>query len=253
MKILCRAALAIGCFLLPLVFANSLVADDDVIALKDRRELFVDPFLIDFIRGARLEMHAPVAREKVLTVDQPWEGVYSGYFTVIDDRGLFRMYYRGLPVAKHNLDSEVTCYAESKDGIHWTKPNLGLYEVQGTKENNVVLARHRACHNFAPFLDSNPKAAVDQKYKALGGTGKPGLIALASPDGIHWKELKKEPVLTEGAFDSQNVSFWSESENCYVCYFRVFREGKRWIARATSQDFLNWSEPVDMALPGDRT
>jgi hypothetical protein len=170
---------------------------------------------------------------------------------VIKEGSAFRLYYRGMPVARHALDTEVTCVAESSDGIQWTKPKLGIYEVHGTKGNNVVLARHRACHNLAPFLDTNPAAAADQKYKALGGTGEPGLIALASPDGLHWRELQSEPVITKGAFDSQNNAFWSESEQQYVCYFRVFRDGIRWIARTTSQDFLHWTEPVDLEL-GDK-
>jgi len=58
------------------------------------------------------------------------------------------------------------------------------------------------------------------------------------------------PVITKGAFDSQNVAFWSESEGCYVCYFRTWSgggyEGYRTVSRATSQDFVQWSEPVDM-------
>ena len=101
-----------------------------------------------------------------------------------------------------------------------------------------------------PFVDTNPDAGADQRYKALGGTGAPGLIAFASPDGIHWRELQKEPVITKGAFDSQNNAFWSESEGRYVCYFRVFREGKRWIARTTSADFIHWTDPVDLELDG---
>ena len=59
-----------------------------------------------------------------------------------------------------------------------------------------------------------------------------------------------EPVITKGAFDSQNVAFWSETENCYVCYFRVFINGVRWVARTTSQDFLNWTEPVSLEFGG---
>lgn len=151
-----------------------------------------------------------------------------------------------MPEAKHDLDTEVTCYAESGDGIVWKRPSLGLFEVRGTRENNVILARHRGCHNFAPFKDKSPACPPDERYKALGGTGAPGLIAFASPDGIHWRELASEPVLTEGAFDSQNVSFWSESEGRYIAYFRVFRRGVRWIARATSEDFRHWSAPVDL-------
>ena len=219
-----------------------------VVDIGSRRELFVDDLLIDRLAGARLELHPPQPREVVLKFDAPWEGLYSGYETVLKDGDIFRFYYRGMPVARHALDVEVTCVVESRDGIHWTRPKLGLYEVQGTKDNNVVLAAHRGCHNLAPFVDANPAAPPGQRYKALGGTGAPGLIAFASPDGIRWQELQQEPVITKGAFDSQNNAFWSESEQQYVCYFRVFRDGVRWIARTTSDDFIHWTEPVDLDL-----
>ncbi|MCH2126018.1 MAG: hypothetical protein MK165_14595 [Pirellulaceae bacterium] len=227
-------------------FAN--VGAQDVVDLGVRRELFLDDRLIESLDGAQLKLHVPQAREVVLEFKKPWEGIYSAYFTLLQDNGRLRLYYRGLPVAKHTLDAEVTCVAESNDGVHWTKPELGLFEVAGTAANNVVLAQHRACHNFAPFIDRNPLCPPHERYKALGGTGAPGLIALTSSDGIHWHELQQEPVITQGAFDSQNVAFWSESEEKYICYFRVFREGIRWVARCTSEDFLNWSEPVDLDL-----
>ena len=152
----------------------------------------------------------------------------------------------GMPSTGHTKDNEVTCVAESNDGIHWEKPRLELIEVGGSRQNNVILARHRACHNFAPLLDANPEAKPAERYKALGGTGQPGLIALASPDGLHWNEMQAEPVITKGAFDSQNVAFWSPSEQCYVCYFRVFKDGFRRISRTTSHDFIHWTEPVLM-------
>lgn len=241
---------ALGCFVLSLSACLPTARPDDPIDIGDRLEPFVDGRLIDRLEGARLKLHPPQPREIVLKFDRPWEGLYSGYTTILHTGKVFRFYYRGMPIARHTLDTEVTCMAESPDGIRWTKPSLGLFEVQGTKENNVVLARHRGCHNFAPFLDANPDAPADQQYKALGGTGAPGLIAFASPDGIHWKELQKEPVITKGAFDSQNNAFWSVSEGRYVCYFRVFRQRKRWIARTTSTDFIHWTEPVDLETDG---
>jgi hypothetical protein len=221
------------------------------LSIGSRRELFVDHFLIDHMSGARLKLHPPQPQEVVLRFDQPWEGLYCGYETVIQDGDTIRMYYRGLPEARHSLDTETTCVAESEDGVHFTKPKLGLFDVQGTSENNCVLARHRGCHNLAPFIDANPDASADHRYKALGGTGAPGLIAFTSPDGIHWNELQSEPVITEGAFDSQNNAFWSEVEQQYVCFFRVFREGTRWIARTTSEDFIHWSPPIDLEV-GDQ-
>ena len=236
--------------ILAAVSPATLAGDPAVVEIGDHREMFVDDFLIDSLDGARLELHAPRPAEKVFTLDRPWEGIYSGYFTVIQDGDRYLIYYRGMPEARHTFDVEVTCVAESADGIHWTKPNLGLFEVRGSRENNVILARHRACHNFAPLLDTNPAAPPSERFKALGGTGQPGLVALTSADGIHWKDIQKEPVITKGAFDSQNVAFWSESEQCYVCYFRVFEDGTRWISRATSKDFRNWTEPVQMGLDG---
>jgi hypothetical protein len=220
------------------------------IAIGSRRELFVDHHLIDRLDGVRLQLHRPQAREIVFKFDQPWEGIYCGYETVLTDGDTYRFYYRGMPEAKHDFDTEVTCLAESKDGIHWTRPTLSNYLVRGAEENNVVLARSRGCHNLAPFIDRNPACPPEQRYKAMGGTGAPGLLAFSSQNGLRWTQMQKEPVITQGAFDSQNNAFWSVSENQYVCYFRVFRDHKRWIARATSQDFLHWSEPVDLELNG---
>jgi hypothetical protein len=36
------------------------------------------------------------------------------------------------------------CYATSKDGIHWEKPELGLIDYRGTKTNNIVFEAHEA-------------------------------------------------------------------------------------------------------------
>ncbi|MFT5523432.1 MAG: hypothetical protein ACI9G1_005237 [Pirellulaceae bacterium] len=228
--------------------ANEKNSSEAVYEIASRRELFVDETIVGHLARAELRLHPPQPREKVLTFDRPWEGLYCGYETVIQDGDLLRMYYRGLPESRHTLDTEVTCVAESKDGVHWTRPDVGAYEVQGTKKNNVVLARNRGCHNFAPFIDANPNVPAAQRYKALGGTGRPGLLAFVSADGLHWKQIQQEPVITDGAFDSQNNAFWSASEQQYVCYFRVFRENKRWIARTTSKDFIHWTAPVDLEL-----
>src|SRR5262249_48886971 len=65
--------------------------------LGDRRELFVDRFLIDKLEGAELTLERPCPEEVVLRFDQPWEGAFCGYATVLRDGPKFRLYYRGLP------------------------------------------------------------------------------------------------------------------------------------------------------------
>lgn len=223
----------------------------EVIDLGSRREMFVDKFLIEKMNGAQLKMHEPHREGIALKFDKPWEGGWSCYVTVIKEGEKYRMFYRGLPIAtKDGSANEVVCYAESKDGAHWIKPSLGLFEVQGTHDNNVIWTNAPYASDFCPFLDDRPDVPDDEKYKAVAGYLKIGLHGFKSPDGIHWQKLQKEPLFTQGAFDSQNVVFWSATEQQYVCYFRTYKkfEGKgcRWISRTTSKDFRHWATPVEM-------
>jgi hypothetical protein len=224
------------------------------LALGSRLEPFVDRALIARMDGARLVLHPPREEAVAFEFDQPWEGRFCGYCTVIHEGGFYRLYYRGLPVpGTDGSDNEVTCYAESPDGKRFSRPKLGLHEVRGLRENNVILARAApVTHNFSPFLDTRPGVPADERFKALGGTRQSGLVAFASGEGTNWRRLAEKAVITQGAFDSQNVAFWSAAEAQYVCYLRTFKQiggtGYRWISRATSKDFLTWTAPVEMSF-----
>jgi hypothetical protein len=224
----------------------------EIVDIGSKLELFTDYYLIENLDNVSLKLHEPIDKGTVLKFDKSWEGPFSAYCTVIKDNDLFRLYYRGVPTAgKDGRTGEHTCYAESKDGINWTKPDLKIYEIDGTLNNNIVLSNAvSVTHNFSPFIDTRKNVNPIQKYKALGGTGKSGLIAYVSENGIHWEKLQDKPVFTEGVFDSQNVSFWSESEQQYLCYFRTWTEsgysGFRSVSRTTSKDFINWTKPIEM-------
>ena len=100
------------------------------IDLGDRRELFVDHHVIDTMDKSSLKLGSPTPAGTAITYDEPWErdekGSASFYITVLQDGDTYRMYYRG-HVAH-------VCYAESVDGIHWVKPNLGLVESGGSAQ-----------------------------------------------------------------------------------------------------------------------
>lgn len=238
--------------------ANTILAEDNsgIVDVGSRRELFVDRFLIDRLENTTLKLHEP---KLVPAMTKPANALEYG--TVIVDGDLFRLYTRDASRAKADGDAgEVTRYCESRDGVHWTKPNLGLFEIDGSKENNVILAEPPYSHNFSPFLDRRPGVSADQRFKALAGLHESGLVAFVSADGIHWQKLRSEAVIpthvpwkSRKLFDSQNVSFWSEAEECYVCYFRSHVGGLRKIARTTSDDYENWSDPVllDVNSPGE--
>lgn len=244
----------------PLVGSLRAAADqeepqDGVLEIGSRRELFVDRFLVDRLEGgAALSLARPRDEGIVLAFDRPWEGAFCGYATVLQDQGLFRLYYRGLPRAgRDGSADEVTCYAESTDGRHWDRPELGLFEFDGSRANNLVLANQAPfSHNFCPMIDPRTEVPAEARYKALAGTGRTGLWAFTSADGLRWQRIGEGPVITEGAFDSQNVPCWSEHEGRYLCYFRVFKDGFRRVSRTTSEDFLHWTEPELMTYDDDR-
>ena len=220
-------------------------AEPDALDIGSRRQLFVDRYLFGKDSGVELRLHHPGPREVVLVCDEPWEGNTSGYFTVFRDGDLYRMYYRG---SSHDVKTgksspQVTCYAESSDGIHWRKPELGICEFNGSTENNIIWTG-RGTHNFTPFKDANPECKSRARYKALGRTGgRRGLLAFRSEDGLHWELIREKPVITKGAFDSQNLAFWDSRAGVYRAYFRDFRNGVRAIKTCTSKDFIHWTEP----------
>ena len=242
------------------------------INIGSRRELFVDDFLIGKLAGkAELRLHHPEPREIALVHDAPWEGSGSGYHSVFQDGKLYRMYYKAWQLdvqppgrVKTNAHPLYCCYAESDDGIHWRKPELGLHEFKGSARNNIVIAPGQAGTatsdpgHPAVFKDENPDAPADARYKAVIRSEKPhGLLAFKSPDGLHWTPMSDGPVITQGAFDSQNLAFFDRMRGEYRAYWRIFTagvvDGTTWkpagvraIRTATSKDFLKWGPHADL-------
>lgn len=235
-----------GVSMLALIFAaGSSAAADEPIAIGTRLEPFVDDFLIESMDGVSLELQHPIPREQSIVFDAPWEGNTSCYVTVMHDGPLYRMYYRAsnFDLITKESSGQRVCYAESVDGIHWSKPDLGLFEYDGSTANNIIWTGV-GVHNFVPFKDANPKAAPEARYKAVGsGEDKARLVPFQSSDGIHWSLIQEEPVITEGAFDSQNLAFYDTHRQRYVEFHRGFKNRVRDIMTSTSDDFIHWTEP----------
>lgn len=242
---------------------STLCSSESAERIASRLELFLDETLVDSKEGVTFRMHTPVKTPRPAS---PLPERH--YITVIRDGDLFRAYWRGFDPAfagekKSGDGGETVCYAESRDGHEWTFPEIGLHEVDGTRANNVILAKQsQFLHNFVPFLDTRPGVPSEERYKAVAGYPGPGdkrsmdvagrgLYAFYSHDGIHW--VKRGEVIPyqpewRHAFDSSNCAFWSEAENQYVCYFRTWIEPERLrsVSRTTSKDFVNWTKPVAM-------
>ncbi len=245
-------------FLAATVFSTA-VAESPV-ALNGRRELFVDDHLIESQSGEiQLRLHEPKRNEVAMVFNKPWEGNTSGYPTIMYDGELYRMIYRGhrMTWASGKLlmaNSPVVCYAESKDGIHWQRPELNLYKWQGKDRdqltdltsNNIVWPGSSYSGTFVPFDDANPACKPAERFKAIGGNHKVGLHLFTSPDAIHWVK-RDAPIFTTGALDSMNTMFWDSRLKKYTLYFRTVRDRLRSIDVAYSENLRTWTEAIPLS------
>jgi len=220
------------------------------IDIGSRRELFVDDYLIDRLDGqARLKLHPPKREEVVFQVEGPLENACSGVYNVlVEHEGRYLLYYRGhYPLSKDEGDGskqQTANVAISEDGIHFERPELGILDLGDGGRNSVVWQGIQS-HNLVAFHDTNPACIPEERFKAVGGTGKNNLYALYSPDGLHWRLAQEEPLAVPGAFDSANVAFWDGVVGKYRLFSRFFEEGRgRAIQSCTSDDFIRWTEPV---------
>lgn len=240
---------------------------EQVTDVGSRRELFVDAYLVDRLSGgATLRLHHPQPREVVMVFDRKWEGNATAYSTVFEDGGRYRMYYRAWDLSVSDkgvgpLGPQKACYAESEDGIRWTRKNLGRYEFDGSRENNIVLMNGDVgglvvgTEAPAVFKDDRPGVPDAERYKVFFHYGKygGGLVPYGSPDGFVWHPMSRVPVIvdhTTNAFDSQICSFWDAERGLYRVYWRYMSEkdGGRSIRTAVSKDFLHWADRKDLTF-----
>jgi hypothetical protein len=194
----------------------------EIINVGSDRQLFFDRKFIAQSDGVTLAMNPPIKRGPVLKPDHLWEDFrLTSYFTVLQDGERARMYYSCFAVDQWNNKDDpwknhaFLCYAESKDGLTWEKPDLGIVEYRGSKKNNILL---RSVVDATAFID--PTAPADRRYKLLHTIGphKGGLRVSYSADGIHFT-TPPQPVTTWSP-DSQQNAFYDPRLKKYVAYLR---------------------------------
>ena len=211
---------------------------------------------------AVLSANKPERAEAVFTLDKPWEGNCCDFFSIVKEDGYLRMYYESFNYPW--TGPVLLCYAESYDGgFTWERKNLGMYEYEGSKENNILF---KIVDNFTVMKDPNPNCPPEQKYKALASAsrsdGQPGneLELYACGDGIHFEKLR---VISRGlAYDTQNTLFYDRHTNKYYAYMRNYHDSRktlrenlneksvRGISVIESEDLVSWSEPAELDFCG---
>lgn len=220
---------------------------DGVIDVGSQKQLFIDNRFIASSEDVTLTINRPRRDGEVLIKpDQPWEkdGRICVYSSVVKDKGKIRVWYDFLqPTGPGPYDHQRrVCYAESEDGLNFTKPKLGLHEVAGDTDNNVVLPG--VIGGCAVWID--PKAPPEHRYKTQAKVYPTGQFHMhSSPDGLNW-ELFAKLNPGPGGWDTQSIVFWDPRITRYVLYTRYWVRRKpretsyRTVRRLESNDLRQW-------------
>jgi len=236
------------------------------ITVGSRKQLFIDARFIQSSRGVRLTVNPPIKAERVLRPEKSWEskGIHA-YSTVLEHEGGYRMWYDAFAAGGHPYSRSI-CYATSRDGVHWERPEIGLFEWDGARRNNIVMPGT----NGSVMVD--PNGPDEHRFKALvlvtenslwpeskgaiageyGGKHFLELYLCTSPDGLRWRR-QKTPALPF-FHDTHNQLFYDTRLRKYVAYVRTHEAG-RTVGRTEFDDplALPWpyrEQPGELRGPG---
>ena len=183
--------------------------------LSERRQLFINDAHVEQgrsesnygLHNIRRVLHAPVRRGLVVEPDRPWESpvIQMLSHNVIRDAatGRLRLWYncfirQWYAPCNMEVESSFVLYAESDDGIHWTKPPLGLYEINGSSQNNICLMAPGCGAMWPGVLEDPREEDPARRFKLLahGSVGPDhGIVIYFSPDGTRWTAYPHNPVM----------------------------------------------------------
>ena len=226
-----------------------------------RKQLFIDELFVESSHGVRLTMNPPAQTgQALITGDQPWEvgGPEAGlchYSSVLKESGCIRVWYDTSQSSEYDADYRRVAYAESDDGLRFTKPALGLNEIDGSKANNIVMpGKLGGC---SVWID--PNAPAEHRYKSQTKVyPSGGFHMFSSPDGYRWQLFTKLDI-GPGGWDTQSIVFWDPADERYVMYTRAWIEppedpaGRfRTVRRLESDDLVHWENQTTV-LQADQT
>ena len=229
-----------------LLIADRATAQPAPVDVSSRKQLFVDELLIAESEGIALTVNRPVKDPE--PVMEGYELRWSLYNAVLKDKDAIRLYYNPIVAGKLRM-----AYAESKDGVHWTRPNLGIVEIDGSKDNNIVFPLEDTEGVWTQIsggnvcIDANPACPEEERYKMPVWWHPPGepdwkTWVCASPDGLHWKPISDEPSFRNS--DTGNTMWWDADLGRYVAYVRIWGPppSPRKIGRCEFDDCGDWGK-----------
>jgi len=221
---------------------------------RQSKFLLLDERIIERIVNAKLKVGSVTKdpANPVMKEDKSWEKRFDNLYGNVlydEDEEVFKLWYSPFIIdsssagmtllqrqrkyrAPPNREMAI-CYATSKDGINWVKPNLGLVEYEGSKQNNILWRGPHGAGLFVDAHDTDPH----RRYKMIFQ----GLAVSFSDDGIHWSESIPCSGV-EVAGDTHNNALWAPTLNRYVGFTRTRGDFGREVSIIKSDNFIDWTK-----------
>lgn len=239
-------------------------ANAESVSAKATKYLVLDDRIIDRVEGAELVLGKveKSPSNPLFGEDRPWEPRGDNYYCNViydEQEKIYKCWYNPFVFSeldektprddRKNVKWEVSkerrfgvCYATSKDGIKWDKPNLGLVDYRGSKDNNIIMFD---VHGLDIVKDMTEQD-VHKRYKMIGAVGGIGPQRVwYSADGLKWSE----PEIYEqigGRSDTRNNVTWIPERKEWMLISRVGFT-PRDVGRSASKNFRDWS-PIELVL-----
>jgi hypothetical protein len=179
-----------------------------VVRLGSRKYLFIDEALLDSKQNLQLVCNPPRNRQEL----NFWPERSAWRPSVVDVDGKIFLY----APESYGSDKGNTNLRISEDGLNFTKPNLGLYEYDGSTDNALVISHKPLYGNF--FQDLRLGIGSKEKYKMTAWLSNRGVYLYISPDGIHWRrnETAMLPIISGGDAET----YWDDQRGLYATFLR---------------------------------
>src|SRR5688572_23839372 len=221
------------------ILAGARAVGAEPLALADRTCLFLDDHFIAEQKGLTRTFHQGKPHAKaVVPEEHPWEHWICLWGSCFYDpqAGMYRMYYQSTlyPSGEPGISfRDYLLYAESKDGVEWVKPKLGLVEHEGSKENNIVFAFAGPANVFIDPLATDPQGRFKANVYFLKADPKYnnglGMQLLQSADGLNWRQIDFMDGVPfanpeEGGFVDIMIVGWDPLKSRYMAQHRCFSQ-----------------------------
>lgn len=218
---------------------------------------------IDVPHGIRLTVQPAQRMGPLFEAQRPWEeGGGVSLTTVVKDGGMYRGWGAPFTTDGNPPGQKYFAYFESSDGLVWKRPNLGIVDLNGSRNNNIV--NISGTDGGSIFID--PSAPSSERYKLIAEGAFPrdicdaylrkrphdwdpkryragdgsavGMKGAVSEDGLHWR-MFQEPLVME-VTDTQVTAYYDEQLRKYVAYTRTWAAGLQ-SSQASLQSQRTWS------------